>query len=90
MYALLKTKQQHAKCKGPPGSPLAQDHHHQLPTWPLAPMRSEHLLVDILNELVDIEPATHMTCAKAEDQVAASVAPMWCGRMSLRIEGHSR
>ena len=45
------------------------------PTWPLASMRSEHLLLDILTGLLDIEPATRMSCAKAEAQVAASVAP---------------
>ena len=45
------------------------------PTWPLASMRSEHLLLDILTGLLDIEPATRMSCAKAEAQVAASAAP---------------
>ena len=45
------------------------------PTWPLASMRSEHLLLDILTGLLDIEPATRMSCAIAEAQVAASVAP---------------
>ena len=60
------------------------------PTWPLASMRSEHLLLDILTGLLDIEPATRMSCAKAEAQVAASAAPTWCGRMSLCNEGHSR
>ena len=45
------------------------------PTWPPTSMRSEHLLLDILTGLLDIEPATRMSCAKAEAQVAASVAP---------------
>ena len=45
------------------------------PTWPLASMRSEHLLLDILTGLLDIEPATRMSCAKAEAPVAASAAP---------------
>ena len=45
------------------------------PTWPLASVRSEHLLLDILTGLLDIEPATRMSCAKAEAQVVASVAP---------------
>ena len=38
-------------------------------------MRSEHLLLEVLSGLLDIEPATHMTCTRAEDQVAVSVAP---------------
>ena len=45
------------------------------PTWPLASMRSEHFLLDILTGLLDIEPATRMSCAKAEAQVATLVAP---------------
>ena len=47
-------------------------------TWPivLGPLRrSERLLLDVFSGLLDIEPATRMTCAKAEGQVAASVAP---------------
>ena len=45
------------------------------PTWPLASVRSEHLLMEVLTGLLDIEPATRMTCARAEGQVAVSVAP---------------
>ena len=38
-------------------------------------MRSEHLLLEVLSGLLDIEPATRLTCARAENQVAVSVAP---------------
>ena len=38
-------------------------------------MRSEHLLLEVLSGLLDIEPVTRMTCARAEGQVVVSVAP---------------
>ena len=48
-------------------------------------MRSEHLLLDILTGLLDIEPATRMSCAKAEAQVAASVAPhVVCANVAMQ------
>ena len=45
------------------------------PTWPLESMRSQHLELEVLSGLLDIEPATRLTCARAEDQVAVSAAP---------------
>ena len=46
-----------------------------IPTWPLKSVRSEHFLLEVLSGLLDIEPATRLTCSRAEDQVTASVAP---------------
>ena len=54
------------------------------PTWPPKSLLSEHLLLEVFTGLPDIEPATRISCAKAEAQVAASVAPrVVCANVAL-------
>ena len=45
------------------------------PTWPLKSVVSEYFMLDALTGMLDIEPAARISCATAEAQVAASVAP---------------